>query len=103
MTPSLANGQDKRPFEGAACYAGSGMTVTDLSGSLPRAVAWLLIVGAAVFWVGAGTPPYKQWMGPPIEEYLTIIGTHPRNWTFINGSFAVACVLTVPALAGLTA
>src|SRR5262245_19060329 len=76
---------------------------TDLSGSLPRAVAWVLIVGAVVFWVGAGTPPYKQWMGPPIEEYLTIIRTHPRNWTFINGSFAVACVLTVPALAGLTA
>jgi hypothetical protein len=74
-----------------------------LSGSLPRAVAWVLIIGAVVFWIGAGTPPYKQWMGPPVGEYLTIIGTHPKNWMFINGSFALACVLSVPALAGLTA
>jgi RNA polymerase sigma-70 factor (ECF subfamily) len=55
-----------------------------LAGSLPRAVAWVLIIGAVVFWIGAGTPPYKQWMGPPIEEYLTIIGTHRQSWTFIN-------------------
>jgi hypothetical protein len=55
-----------------------------------------------IFWIGAGTPPYKQWMGPPVKEYLGIIGGHRPNWLFINGSFAVACVLTVPALAALT-
>lgn len=76
--------------------------MTLLDGALPRTVAWLLIAGAIVFWIGAGTPPYKQWMGPPLEEYLGIIGAHPRNWLFINGTFFAACVLTLPALGGLT-
>jgi hypothetical protein len=66
-------------------------------------VGWTLIVGAIVFWIAAGTPPYRQWMGPPIREYLSIIGAHRNNWLFINGSFAVACMLTLPAIAGLTA
>ncbi len=66
-------------------------------------VGWTLIAGAIVFWIAAGTPPYRQWMGPPIREYLGIIGAHKSNWLFINGSFAVACMLTLPAIAGLTA
>ena len=38
--------------------------------TIPRAVGWLLIAGAVVFWAGAVTPPYRQWMGVSVEEYL---------------------------------
>lgn len=71
--------------------------------SLGRVVGWTLVVSSVIFWIGAFTPPWKQWMGPPLEEYLTIIGTHRKNWLFINGCFALSCVLTVPALGGLAA
>ena len=68
-----------------------------------RLVAWTLIAGAVIFWIGAGTPPYRQWMGPPIKEYLSIIAANRPNWLFINGCFASATVVTVVGLSGLTA
>jgi hypothetical protein len=79
------------------------MNQVALTGALPRTTAWLLIAGAICFWVGAGTPPYRQWMGPPVKEYLSIIGAHRPNWYFIHGAFLLGCALTVAGLGGLTA
>jgi hypothetical protein len=61
------------------------------------------VSGAVVFWIGAVTPPYRQWMGVPVEEYLTIVGDHRANWYAIHGLFAVGTVLTMLGLAGLGA
>lgn len=27
-----------------------------------RLTGWLFLIGGMVFWIGAFTPPYKQWM-----------------------------------------
>jgi hypothetical protein len=64
-------------------------------------LGWLLVGGAVVFWIGAVTPPYRQWMGVPVEEYLTIVENHRPNWYAIHGLFAVGTVLTMLGLAGL--
>ena len=71
--------------------------------SPPRIFGWLLVVGAVVFWAGAVTPPYRQWMGVPIEEYLTIVGAHRRNWYTMHALFGLGTVITVAGLAGLSA
>ena len=63
---------------------------------------WLLITGALLFWAGAVTPPYRQWMGVPINEYLNIIGGSPSNWQAIHILFALGSVITVAALGTLT-
>jgi hypothetical protein len=62
---------------------------------------WLLIVGALLFWAGAVTPPYRQWMGVSSSEYLIIIGSHLLNWRVIHGLFLLGSVLTVAGLASL--
>lgn len=67
----------------------------------PRIVGWLLLLGAVVFWIGAITPPYRQWMGVPIEEYLTIVGANRRNWYAMHALFGLGTVITVAGLAGL--
>jgi hypothetical protein len=67
----------------------------------PRLVGWLLLIGALVFWAGAVTPPYRQWMGVSIEEYLTIVGAHHRNWYAMHALFAAGTLITVAGLAGL--
>src|SRR5262249_35915042 len=69
--------------------------------SVPRGWGWLLVSGAVVFWIGAVTPPYRQWMGVSVEEYLTIVGTHRANWYAMHGCFALGTVLTMLGLAGL--
>jgi hypothetical protein len=70
--------------------------------SVPRIVGWLLLLGAVVFWAGAFTPPYRQWMGVPIEEYLSIVGAHRRNWFAMHVLFGLGTVITVAGLAGLS-
>jgi len=69
---------------------------------IPRVVGWLLIAGAVVFWAGAVTPPYRQWMGVSIEEYLTIVGTNLRNWYTMHALFGAGAILAAAGLAGLT-
>jgi hypothetical protein len=71
------------------------------TGDVPRGVGWLLVCGAVVFWIGAVTPPYRQWMGVPLEEYLTIVGNHRPNWYVMHGLFAAGTVLTMAGLVGL--
>jgi hypothetical protein len=68
---------------------------------LPRGLGWLLVAGAIVFWAGAVTPPYRQWMGVPIEEYLTIVGANRPTWYLMHVLFAVGTVLTLAGLSGL--
>jgi hypothetical protein len=67
-----------------------------------RIVGGLLVLGALVFWAGAATPPYRQWMGVSTEEYLTIVGSHGLNWRAMHLLFAVGTMLTGAGLAGLT-
>jgi hypothetical protein len=67
----------------------------------PLLVGWLLLIGALVFWAGAVTPPYRQWMGVSIEEYLTIVGGNHRNWYAMHALFAAGTLITFAGLAGL--
>jgi hypothetical protein len=69
--------------------------------TVPRIVGWLLVLGAILFWAGAVTPPYRQWMGVSTEEYLTIVGAHRRNWYVMHALFGAGAAVTVAALAGL--
>jgi hypothetical protein len=66
-----------------------------------RSAGALLVSGALVFWLGAFTPPYRQWMGVPVQEYLQIVGEHRPNWLFIHGCFALGALLTVAGFAAL--
>src|SRR6185503_18893820 len=68
---------------------------------VPKAFGWVLVLGSVLFWIGAVTPPYRQWMGVPIEEYLTIVRANARNWQVMHALFALGMVLTTVGLAGL--
>lgn len=64
--------------------------------------AILLLSGGIIFWIGAFTPPYRQWTTSDLGEYLSIIRAHPFNWYLIHACFLLGVVLTilgVPALA----
>jgi hypothetical protein len=60
----------------------------------------LLVAGWVIFWAGAFTPPYRQWMAPP-KEYLEIVAGHRRAWLWTNGCFIVGVVATVAGFAVL--
>ncbi|HLF20578.1 MAG TPA: hypothetical protein VI704_07295 [Bacteroidota bacterium] len=55
---------------------------------------WLLIGGWILFWIGAFSPPYRQWTSP-LKEYLEIAGTHRWNWYWIHTCFVIGVLLTV--------
>ena len=57
-------------------------------------VGWLLVIGAVVFWIGAFSPPYKQWTSP-FKEYLEIAGSHRWQWYWIHFCFLLATILSV--------
>lgn len=57
--------------------------------------AILLLAGGIIFWIGAFTPPYKQWTTSDVKEYLSVIGTHKIGWYIIHGCFAIAMILTL--------
>jgi hypothetical protein len=69
--------------------------------STPRIVGWLLVLGAVVFWIGAITPPYRQWMGVPTDEYLSIVGANRRNWYAMHALFGLGTVITLAGLGAL--
>jgi hypothetical protein len=56
-----------------------------------------------VFWIGAVTPPHRQWMGVSLHEYLSIVGANGRNWQVMHGLFGAGTLLTLIGLAGLAA
>ena len=66
-----------------------------------RAIGFLLIGGAVVFWIGALTPPYRQWMGVSLDEYLRIVAAHPRAWLSMHACFAAGSVLTCLGIVAL--
>jgi hypothetical protein len=66
-----------------------------------RAIGLLLVLGPLVFWIGAVTPPYRQWMGVPLDEYLRIVAANPLAWRFMHACFAIGSVATACGLAGL--
>ena len=70
---------------------------------IPRSAGWLLTLGAIVFWLGAVTPPYRQWTGVPLDEYLRIVAAHRLNWYVMHGLFAAGTVITLAGLAGVHA
>ena len=59
----------------------------------------MLIAGWVVFWAGAFTPLWRLAMGPPLREYLEIIGSQPIAWLWIAGTFVVGVLLTGLGLA----
>jgi hypothetical protein len=61
-----------------------------------RATAWLFVAGWAIFWVGAFTPPWRQWVSP-LHEALEIIAVHRLAWHFIHTCFVVGTLLTAAA------
>jgi hypothetical protein len=60
------------------------------------------VAGAVAFWIGAVTPPYRQWMGVPVEEYLTIVGNNLLAWRVLHAFFAIGALLTLAGFVGLT-
>jgi hypothetical protein len=76
--------------------------MTDPVATIPsRAIGLLLIAGPVVFWIGALTPPYRQWMGVSLEEYLRIVGANPLAWRFMHVCFATGGVVTACGIAGV--
>src|SRR5687767_11672996 len=67
-----------------------------------RAIGLLLIAGPVVFWIGALTPPYRQWAGVPLDEYLRIVAASPRAWRFMHACFALGSIVTACGVAGLS-
>ena len=55
----------------------------------------LLLAGGVIFWIGACTPPYRQWMTHDVREYLTIIYNNQTNWYVIGGTFLVGVTITL--------
>lgn len=68
----------------------------ECEGFVSRAAAWVFVAGWVIFWIGAFTPPWRQWMSPLIEAH-SIIGRHPVAWHFINGCIAVGSLVTAAA------
>jgi hypothetical protein len=68
---------------------------------LPRGAATLLVAGAVIFWIGAVTPPYRQWMGVGEDEYLQIVGANRTTWLFMHACFAAGAVTTAAGLGAL--
>ncbi len=60
--------------------------------------AILMVAGSVLFWIGALTPPYKQWMTSDLREYLSIIHNNKLNWFLIHTPMLLGVVLTVIAL-----
>ncbi len=58
-----------------------------------RITGWLLVIGAVIFWIGAFSPPYKQWT-VPLYEYLQIVGSHRWSWYWIHFCFLSATILS---------
>ena len=55
----------------------------------------LILSGGIVFWIGAFTPPYRQWMTSDMREYLAIINLNKINWYVINGCFLLGVILSL--------
>jgi hypothetical protein len=69
--------------------------------AIPRSIGTILVFGAVFFWIGACTPPYRQWTGVPMDEYLRIVGEHRLGWYTIHAFFVVGTTLTLAGLACL--
>ena len=65
-------------------------------------IGWLLMVGAVIFWIGAVSPPYKQWTSP-LKEYLEIVGSNRWGWYWIHVCFMIATILSIVAMRALGA
>jgi hypothetical protein len=58
----------------------------------------LMLAGGIVFWAGAFTPPYKQWMTSDLKEYLSIINTNHTGWYIIHGCFTLGVIISILGL-----
>jgi hypothetical protein len=59
---------------------------------------WLLVVGSAVFMVGAANPVLAKAWSAPQETFLAIVGGHRRAWATTSILFIAAAVVTTPGL-----
>jgi hypothetical protein len=57
-----------------------------------------LLVSGLIFWIGAFTPPYKQWMTSSTAEYLVIVHNNTTNWYFMHTFFTLGVVGSLSAL-----
>lgn len=62
-----------------------------------RGVSALLVSGL-IFWIGAFSPPYRQWMTNSTTEYLSIIHNNPTNWYAIHIAFVLGVIGSLAAL-----
>ena len=69
---------------------------------LLRWSAILILTGGILFWIGAGWPPYKQWMTADTKEYLSIISSHKTAWYIIHGFFVLGVVVSLLGLQNLS-
>ncbi len=60
--------------------------------------AWLLVLGAVSFIVGAANPALGQVWSAPQEAQLRLIAGAPTAWTITNSLFLFATVLTAAGL-----
>jgi hypothetical protein len=65
---------------------------------IPRFSFILLLAGGLAFWIGALTPPYRQWITNNLEEYLTIIYHHRYFWYFMHAFFFTGVLATALGL-----
>lgn len=71
---------------------------TNLDGLPLKWVGILMLAGGILFWIGAFTPPWRQWMTSDLKEYLTIVGNNSVNWFFIHLTMVSGVILTMFSL-----
>jgi hypothetical protein len=81
---------------GPANEAKPAFRILDLKrfANLVRTSALMLFFGSTLFWIGAFTPPYRQWMTNDMKEYLTIIYDNSKSWYFIHTAFLLGILVT---------
>jgi hypothetical protein len=59
-----------------------------------RAGVTILLISGILFWIGAVTPPYRQWTAIDVTEYLAIIYNNMFNWYIMHIAFILGIIGT---------
>ena len=70
----------------------------NFNATLLKWAAILMLSGGVLFWIGAFTPPWRQWMTSDTKEYLAIIHDNQLGWFLIHSPMVVGVILTVFSL-----
>jgi hypothetical protein len=72
--------------------------MTNVDSVLLRWTSILMLAGGILFWIGAFTPPYKQWATSDLKEYLAIISCNRINWFLIHTPMVLGVIVTMFSL-----